>query len=121
MVKFEYQPFEKVIIHQIIRVPIEQFIYVGTLGVDDGGVGNPLFWTDGIIFTHVPISFSDEIIADMLKGIVHWSLLTYGHLEEYRETLEGPRKITIPLIKIDDPMYIDMSKWIKNVYEKELI
>lgn len=121
MVKFEYRPFEKIIIHQITPVPIEQFIYTGAIGVEDGQVSSPLYWADGIAFTHTPIPFSDKVIADQLKGIIHWNQLIYGHLEEYQEMLEGPRAVKIPLIKTEDPIFLEMSKWIKNVYEKELI
>lgn len=121
MVKFEYRPFEKIIIHQITQVPIEQFIYTGTIGVGDGQVSSSLHWADGIVFIHTPIPFSDEIIADQLKGIIHWNQLIYGHLEEYQEILEGPRAVKIHLIKTEDPIFLEMSKWIKNVYEKELI
>lgn len=120
MVKFEYRPYEKIIIHQITSMPIDQFIYTGAIGVGDGQVSSPLYWADGIVFTHTPI-LSDEVIEDMLKGIIHWNQLIYGHLEEYQEMLEGPRAVKIPLIKTEDPMFLEMSEWIKNVYEKELI
>ena len=41
-------------------------------------------------------------------------------MEEFKEVLEGPRKVQIPIIKNEDVLFVEMAKWIKNVYEKEL-
>lgn len=118
MVEFEYRPYRKIVIHQIQKIPLEQLIYVSAIGVEDGGTCTPFYWTNGIIFQHQSIPYSDEMISESLKGIIHWSLLTYEYLEEYKEELEGPRRVKIPLIKTEDEIFIKMVEWIKNVYEK---
>lgn len=119
MVKFEYRPFKEVIIHQISKTPVTQFIYTSAIGVEDGGVAAPLFWANGVVFRHIPIPFSEDVIKEQLKGVVHWGLLQYGYLEHFKEALEGPRRVRIPLIKTVDPLFIDLVEWIRNVYEEQ--
>ena len=120
MVEFEYQPVKKIIIHQITRLTVNQIKTNCSVGVDVGGYTNPLWWTDGIIYSFEGIPQTDDLISEMIKGTIHWSLLIYGHLDTFSEYLEGDRKITIPLVNNDDPIYKDLAKWLKESYEPSI-
>ncbi len=121
MVKFEYQPVKKIIIHQITRLTVNQIKTNCSVGVDVGGYTNPLWWTDGIIYSFEGIPQTDDLISEMIKGTIHWSLLIYGHLDTFSEYLEGDRKITIPLINNEDLMYKELAKWLKEEHEPSII
>lgn len=120
MVEFEYQPFKKVIIHEITKIPLDLYIITRSLAADDGGIAQPLVWIDGIVFEHAILPPTDDIVNESIKGTIHWSLLSYADMEEYKEELEGPRKVKIPVIKQESSLFRDMARWIKEVYESSV-
>ena len=67
MVEFEYQPWEKIIIHEVVKFPIEFFIGQHSLGAQPGGIGAPLRWANGIVFDLVVFRDTDEIIKEKLE------------------------------------------------------
>ena len=118
MIKFVCQPFNTVIVHYIYRITLNEFIYVRSIGAEDGGVTAPLWWANGVVFEHTAMEMTDDIVNEQLKGIIHWALLIYAHMPEYRKELEGPRKVQIPIVKNDDIIFSEMAICLKETYEK---
>lgn len=117
MVEFEYQPYSKVIIHEIIKIPLEIIITSRTLGVPDGGVAQPIRWANGFTLDIGFIQPTDEVINQQLKGITHWAALTYAEMEEFKDVIQGDRAIRIPVIKAEGKTFNALGDWLRSDYE----
>jgi len=121
MVEFEYQPFKKVIIHEITKIPIEQMILARALAAGEGQIALPLYWVGGIVFEHSLAPLTDDIINEQLKGIIHWSLLMYSDMDDYEEEIVGPHATRITVFKQEGELFKDLAKWLKEEYEPSII
>ena len=120
MVEFEYQPWQKIIVHEVVKFPLQHFLSTHSLGVQQGGVGRPLPWVDGIVFIKGAIRDTDDIIREKLEGKIHWSSLNYGILEKFQSEFKVAGNIRIPIIDVsDNKVFVEMAKWIKNNFEKK--
>ena len=118
MVEFEYQPWDKVVIHEIVKYPLEHFLATHSLGVQEGGVGIPLNWVNGFVFEHVGMPPTEDVVKEQIQGRIHWSGLSYGIMEEYQEKIIRPGRITIPIIDLSNNTFIRaMAEWIKEKFE----
>ena len=121
MVEFEYQPFKKVIIHEITKIPINQMILEHALAVGEGQIAAPLYWVDGIVFEHGLAPVTDDMINEQLKGILHWSLLMYSDMDDFKEEIVGPYATRMTVFKQEGRLFKDMVKWLKDEYEPSII
>lgn len=120
MVEFEYQPWNKFIVHEVVKYPLEHFLATHSLGIQEGGIGRPLNWSDGIVFEHRTMRPTDDVIREKLEGKVHWSSLNYGILEKFQEQFKMPRQIKIPVVNLsNNEFFKEMAKWIKETFEKD--
>ena len=121
MVEFELQSWKKIIIHEVVKFPLQHFLSGHSLGVSEGGIGRPLFWVDGIIFDRTGLPDTDDIIREKLEGKLHWNFLHYTILEKYQPEFKVAGNIRIPVIKVsDNETFKEMTKWIKDNFEKKL-
>jgi hypothetical protein len=120
MVEFEYQPWQKIIVHEVVKFPLQYFISSHSLGVEAGGIGKPLYWVDGLVFEKIAFEESDEAVKEKLEGKVHWNHLHYAIMEEYQSEIKISKgNIHIPVINASDhETYVEMAKWIKTNFEK---
>jgi hypothetical protein len=120
-VKFKYQPWKEIIIHEIIKFTKEHFINTHSFGVPTGGIGRPISWADGIIFEIVHFRDTEDIIKEKLEGRLHWSAISYCLLEKYqREFKVEEGNIRIPIFNVSDNlMFKEMVNWIKSNFEKK--
>ena len=120
MVEFEYQPWKKIIAHEVVKFPLQHFLSQQSLGVQQGGVGRPITWADGIIFLKGGLPDTDEVVKDKLNGILHWNFLQYTILEKYQPEFKVAGNIRIPVIDVsDNETFKKMVVWIKNNFEKK--
>lgn len=120
MVEFEYKPWKKIIIHEIVKFPLEHFLSTHSLGVQQGGVGRPLLWVDGIVFGKNVFRDTDDIIREKLEGKIHWSSLNYGILEKCQSEFKVEGNIRIPVIDLSgNKVFKEMAQWIKKDFEKK--
>ncbi len=118
MVEFEYQPWKKIVVHEVVKYPIEFFTSQHCLGVETGGIGRPLNWADGIVFDIGPFRDTDDIIREKLEGKIHYSSIIYGVLEKYQPVFELPSSIRIPVTDVsDNKIFKEMVAWIKKTFE----
>lgn len=119
MVRFRYQPWNEIVVHDVVKYPLEHFLSTHSLGVREGGIGRPLNWADGIIFEHRNMPPTEDIIKEQLEGKIHWNALNYGIMEEYEKKLVMPGQVTIPVINMSNNIvFKEMAKWIKETFEK---
>ena len=121
MVEFEFQPWKKIIVHEVAKFPLQHFISSHSLGVQEGGIGSPLIWVDGFIFEKGTLPDTDDIIKDKLEGKLHWNFLQYGVMENYQPEIKvTPGNIRIPVINVsDNETFREMAAWVKNTFEKK--
>ena len=121
MVEFEYQPWKKIIIHEVAKYSKEFLITSHSLGVNQGGVGRPITWVNGFLYEFSTFRDTDEIIKDKLEGKVHWTFLHYAILEKYQPEFKVEGNIRIPVINVsDNETFQEMASWIKENFEKEI-
>ena len=117
MVEFEHQPWEKIIVHEVVKYPLDHFIIKHSMGAE-GGIGAPLNWANGVVFEHGPVRPTDDVITEQLKGVIHWSFLHYGLMPEYKKEVEAPRKVKVPVIDSSSHhIFSGMSKWLLENFE----
>ena len=120
MVKFEFQPWKRIIVHEVARFSVEYFISSHSLGVQQGGVGRPISWTDGFLFEFGVFRDTDDVIKEKLEGKVHWSFLHYAILENYQLEFKVAGNIRIPVMNVaDNETFREMATWIKSNFEKK--
>jgi len=120
MVEFEYQPWKKIIIHEVVKYPIEFFLSQHSLGAQPGGIGRPLTWVDGIIFNIGPFRETEDVIKEKLEGKVHYSSIVYGVLEKYQPEFKVEGNIRIPVTDVsDNRVFKEMIVWLKRNFEQK--
>jgi len=120
MVEFEYQPWKKIIVHEIIRFPIEFFVTQHSLGIEPGGIGRPLSWVDGVVFEIGAFRETDDIIKEKLEGKLHYSSIIYGILEKYQSEFKVAGNIRVPITDLSsNEIFKEMVVWIKKTFEEK--
>lgn len=120
MVEFVFQPWRKIIVHEVVKFPLEHFITGHSIGVQPGGIGRPLTWANGIIFEKGGLRDTDDIIREKLEGKLHWNFLHYAVLEKYQPKFEVPGNIKIPVINVsNNEAFKDLAAWVKSNFEKK--
>lgn len=117
MVEFVYQPWEKIIIHEIIEYKNKDFAAQihGKIQKDSPTV--PIMWSNGIMFVATAFPQTEDVIQDQLKGIIHWPTLHFARMPKYRQTIDVTRTIKASLIDVSDhKIFGPMSKWLKEKY-----
>ena len=121
MVEFEYQPWKKIIFHEVVKYPLEFFLSQHSLKIPSGGIGRPLQWADGIVFDLAGIRATDDIVKEQLEGKIHYASIVYGLLEKHQPEFrvkEG--NIRIPVIDVsNNKIFREMAAWIKRTFEKK--
>lgn len=120
MVEFEFQRWKKIGVHEVIRLQLEEFLTQGSMGVQAGGIGRPLFWVDSVIFKHAVFPDTDDVIREKMKGVVHWSSLTYTPLEKVQPEFKVAGNIRIPVIDVSsNELFREMAGWIRETFKKK--
>ena len=115
MVEFEYQPWKKIIIHEIVEFPPDYFLTNAAMSAPEGGRSPPLKWANGLIFVHQPIAPTEDIIKEQIQGIIHWSSLHYARMRKFQNKIKRDRSVTVPLIDLSKHgIFGAMATWIKE-------
>jgi hypothetical protein len=119
MVIFEYQPWKKIIIHSITEYPLEYFFNSATNGIQKGGIGRPLMWSNGLIYRTSVIHPSEDVIKEQLQGIIHWATLHYAQMPEYQKEVVRAGRVRVPIINMSNhTVFGPMAEWIKATFIK---
>lgn len=115
MVEFEFRPWRKVIIHELMEFPLEHFIFQSSQGIQPGGTGRPIMWSNGLVFTTFLLQPTEDVVKEQLQGIVHWAFLHFGRMDKYQREVKGNNRIRIPVIDVSNhSIFGPMSNWIKT-------
>jgi len=119
-IEFEYQPWKRIIIHEIIQFPLQHFLSGASLGVSEGGVGRPLIWVDGLILEINIFGETDDIIKEKLSGIIHYNAVSYAIQEKLQPEFKVSGNIRIPVIDVsNNRIFKEMATWLKKNFEMQ--
>jgi hypothetical protein len=119
MVRFEYQPWKKIIIHEIVEYPLEYFINNSTIGIKKGSIGRPIIWSNGLIFISTTFQPTEDVIKEQLQGIIHFTSLHYCKMPEYQREITATNRIRVPLRNLSHhAVFGPMAEWIKQTFIK---
>ena len=121
MVKFIYEPWKTVVIHEIVQYDIQTLVQLQALGVQAGQLGRSLNWANGIAFRHEPMPPTDEVIKEQIQGSIHWPHLAFAVMPKYQPAFVIQKgKVTIPVVDLsENEIFRDMAEWIKKRYTQK--
>jgi len=121
MVEIVYEPWKRIVIHEIVRYALDNLIKVQSLGVQPGGLAEPLLWADGIVFSRSTILETKEVIEEKIEGVVHWSSVEWAKMPEFKEVIViKETNVKVPIIDVSaHPIYKTVSRWLRERKELE--
>ena len=120
MVEFKYEPWKKVVIHEVVQYPMDYFILQASQGIRKGGFGRPLMWSNGILFTSFIIQPTEEVVKEQLLGSVHWASLHFGEMKKYQKEYKTPGNVTVPIVDVSSHgIFGPMANWVKDKFMKK--
>ena len=102
LVKIVHFPIAQIIIHEMVKYTLPDFVKYMTLGVAPEGIASLVKWCDGIVFAHVSSPSTADVAKDQMNGIVHWAWLSYAEMNSFKDFLESTNKARIPLIDVSN-------------------
>jgi hypothetical protein len=73
-----------------------------TLGVAAEAIASLVRWYDGIVFAHVSLPSTADVVKDQMNGLVHWAWLSYAEMNSFMDFLESTNKARTPLIDVSN-------------------
>ena len=84
----EIRPWEKLVIRELVEYSLDDWIRQIAFGSKTSGGGIPTMqWTGGVAFSPVPLPNSDAVTAEQVRGVLHWSSVSFAIMEEYRNQI----------------------------------
>jgi len=119
-VEIVHEPWKRIVIHEIVRYVLDNLIKVRSLGVEPGGLAEPLLWADGIVFSRSTILETKEVLKEKIEGVVHWSSVEWAIMSEFKEVIViKETNVKVPIIDVSaHPIYKTVSRWLRE--HKEL-
>jgi hypothetical protein len=116
LVKVTFKPWEEVVIHESICYPLEDLIKLCSIGVQPGGLGAPLQWAEGVVFRFMAMPPPDDIVKEQLQGKVHWSVVEWALMSEYKNVvLIRDINAKIPIINVSSTTILcEVAKALKE-------
>jgi hypothetical protein len=116
MVKITYQPWEEIVIHEAVEYPLAAFLQMQSFGVPPGSLGRSLMWANGVAFTFAAMPASDDVVADQLKGKMHWASLAYAMMPTYESAVFlQEMNVRIPVVDVSgNPSLYAVTRWLRE-------
>ena len=121
MVKVTFQPSEELIIHESIKHTLPDLIKLCSVGVQPGGLAGPLSWAEGVVFRFSRMAATDEIFRELLQGKVHWNVLEWALMPQYKQVIPIEEiNAKIPIIDVSTTTILcDVAKALKEQAQQE--
>ena len=87
MVKVTFKPWEEVVIHESVEYNIDDLVKLNSIGVQPGGLAQPLRWAKGVAFAFGGMTKTDEVVREQLQGRVHWNIVSWALMPEYKNVI----------------------------------
>jgi hypothetical protein len=116
MVKISYQPWEEVVIHEVVEYPLAALLEMQSFGAPPGSMGRSLMWANGIAFAYAALPVSDDVVAEQLKGRMHWASVVFASMPAYEKAvlLQGT-DIQVPVVDVGgNPTLYAVARWLRD-------
>lgn len=119
MVDIEYLPYHKIIIHEIRKMEVNDFlVWVASQVEAQKQGGTPAVnWVDGIAFLNGEFMATPELVEENLKGRIHYAICLFtetSYQPEKRITISG-RETTVRFNKGEsNGNFVALAKFLKN-------
>ncbi len=120
MVEIEYLPYQKIIIHEIRKLDVQDFlVWVATqVEAQKQGATPSINWVDGIAFLTGEFMSTPELVSENLKGRIHYAVVFFtetSYQPEKRVSVNG-RDSVVRFNKGDtNPNFVELAKFLKNL------
>jgi hypothetical protein len=120
MVKVTIKPWEEVVIHESIKYDFEDFITLCRIGVQPGGLAQPLKWAEGIVFRYGAMPPTNEVTKEMLESRIHWISVEWAVMPKYQQVvILSDINAKIPIINVSNTAILcDVAKTLKESLKK---
>ena len=86
-----------------------------TLGAEPEGTASLVKWCDGIVFAHISLPSTADVVKDQINGIVHWAWFSYAEMEPFKDVLESTHKARIPVMDVsNNDLNKELVRWLKK-------
>lgn len=116
MVEVVYQPWKKIVIHEVVKYALDDLVKLQSLGIEPGGLAEPLLWADNIVFSRSTMLETEDVIKEKLEGAIHWSSVEWAPMPEFKEVIIiKETNVKVPILNVSThPIYKTVSKWLKE-------
>ena len=116
MVKITYQPWEEIVIHEAVEYSLAALLEMQSLGVPPGSLGRSLMWANGVAFTYAAIPATDNVVAEQLKGRMHWGSVVFAMMPNYESAvLLQEVNVRIPVVDVSgNPTLYAVTRWLRE-------
>ncbi len=74
-------------IHEVVQYSMPALLEMQSFGVPPGSLGRSLMWANGVAFTYAALPANDEVVADQLKGKMHWGSVVFALMPTYENAV----------------------------------
>jgi hypothetical protein len=116
MVKITYQPWEEIVIHEVVEYPLVALLEMQSFGASPGSMGRSLMWANGIAFVYAAMPVSDDVVAEQLKGKVHWASVIFAAMPAYENIVVLQETgIRVPVVDVSgNPSLYAVARWLRE-------
>lgn len=114
MVRITYQPWEEIVIHEVVQYSMPALLEMQSFGVPPGSLGRSLMWANEVAFTYAALPANDEVVADQLKGKMHWGSVAFTLMPTYENAvLLQNANVRIPVADVSgNPTLYAVARWL---------
>jgi hypothetical protein len=116
MVKISYQPWEEIIIHEVVEYSLAALLEMQSFGVPPGSMGRSLMWANGVAFAYAAMPVNDDVVAEQLKGRMHWASVVFATMPAYESAvLLQEMNIRVPVVDVSgNPTLYAVARWLRD-------
>jgi hypothetical protein len=94
MVEIEYMPYRKIIVHEVRKLELSEFLLwvASQVEAQKQGATPNVNWVDGVAFLTGEFMATPELVSENLEGRIHYAVVFYTetpYQAERRVTLNG--------------------------------
>ena len=139
MVKVTFRRWEEVVIHEPIQYSYDELIHIQSLGVQAESLApapsltyqptpplpsalRPLYWAEGVVFTHVIMQPTEDVIREQLRGIVHWVSIVWALMPNYQNiVVMKETNVRNPIINASQSeTFCEVARTLKKTAKEDL-
>ncbi len=116
MTEIEYQPFKKIVVHEVIKYSFEELVTEVLLQARAlGGTAVPsLGWCNGVAFIIQQFPLTEAIVEEMLRGVVHYAGVLYAIKESYEPEVRTQLGIVRLVNRCNNPNFVKLAEFLKE-------